>query len=142
MEEQLSIGAVAARSGLAVSAIRFYEARGLVVSARTIGNQRRYPRSVLRRLAFIRAAQSVGLSLDAVAEALATLPAGPVTRSDWSRLSRSWRPVLAERIATLERLRDQLDSCIGCGCLSLRRCALYNAGDGRARLGPGSDLVR
>lgn len=139
----LTIGEVSARSGLPVSAVRFYEARGLVSSTRSAGNQRRYPRAALRRLAFIRAAQTVGLSLTEVAGALVTLPADrPVTRADWARLSRSWRPELTERIEALERLRDQLDSCIGCGCLSLRRCALYNPDDRRAAIGSGSDLVR
>jgi MerR family transcriptional regulator, redox-sensitive transcriptional activator SoxR len=135
----LTIGQLAERSGLAPSAIRFYESRGLVASYRTPGNQRRYEQATLRRLGFIRAAQRVGLSLDEIAEALATLPEGRTpSRRDWQRLSRAWRGRLDEQIERIERLRDQLDGCIGCGCLSLGRCSLYNPGDVLAAQGPGA----
>ncbi|QNN53853.1 redox-sensitive transcriptional activator SoxR [Nocardioides mesophilus] len=135
----LTIGQLAERSGVAPSALRYYEDLGLITSVRTAGNQRRYLRPTLRRVAFVRSAQRVGLTLDEVAEALATLPEGRTpTKADWSRLSRSWRPRLDEQIERLERLRDKLDSCIGCGCLSLRTCALRNAGDEAASRGPGA----
>jgi MerR family redox-sensitive transcriptional activator SoxR len=135
----LTVGAVAARSGFAASALRYYERLGLIEASRTTGGQRRYPRSTLRRLAFIRAARNVGLSLDEVAAALATLPGSRTpTRADWSRLSRSWRSRLDEQIEALTRLRDGLDSCIGCGCLSLRRCAFSNPSDVAAAQGPGA----
>jgi len=135
----LSIGDVAARSGLAPSAIRFYETHGLVSSVRTAGNQRRFRRSTLRRLAFIRSAQRVGLSLDEITAALSTLPEGRTpTRTDWARLSENWRPRIDEQIQRLVRLRDQLDSCIGCGCLSLQRCALQNPEDKAAASGTGA----
>lgn len=134
----LSIGEVAERTGVAASALRFYEAEGFLTSTRTDGGQRRFSREVLRRVAFIRAAQRVGLSLDEIRAALATLPKGRTpTTSDWARLSKSWRPRLDEQIALLERLRDQLTGCIGCGCLSLQVCALFNPGDEAARLGEG-----
>jgi MerR family redox-sensitive transcriptional activator SoxR len=138
-EPELAIGEVSERSGLAVSAIRFYEDKGLITSARTDGGQRRFRRDVLRRLAFIQAAQRVGLTLDDIGSALAALPAdtGP-TGPEWRALSASWRPLLDERIALLTALRDQLDHCIGCGCLSLDRCRLSNPGDRAARLGPGA----
>jgi MerR family redox-sensitive transcriptional activator SoxR len=136
---ELTIGELSERSGVASSAIRFYEDRGLVWSRRTTGNQRRYERPMLRRLAFIRTAQRVGLSLDEIEEALATLPSGRTpTKADWSRLSRGWRPRLDAGIAQLERLRDTLDSCIGCGCLSLRNCSLNNPEDEVAGRGPGA----
>src|SRR3954449_4764103 len=135
---ELTIGDLAERSGIATSAIRYYEERGLVRSRRTTGNQRRYARPELRRLAFIRTAQRVGLSLEEIERALATLPSNRTpTKADWSRLSRSWRPRLDAQIAQLQRLRDTLDSCIGCGCLSLRRCRLSNPGDAVAPRGPG-----
>ncbi|WP_300603958.1 redox-sensitive transcriptional activator SoxR [Trebonia sp.] len=136
---QLTVSDVAARSGFAPSALRFYEREGLIQAARTPGNQRRYERSVLRRLAFIRAARNVGLSLDEVAGALATLPDSRTpTRADWTRLSRAWRARLDGQIAALEKLRDGLDSCIGCGCLSLKRCAISNPGDAARADGPGA----
>ena len=136
---QLTIGQLAERAGVATSAIRFYESRGLIRSVRTSGNQRRYERSTLRRVAFIRTAQRVGLSLDQIATALATLPENRTpTKADWSRLSRTWRPRLDEQIERLERLRDRLDGCIGCGCLSLRTCALTNPDDEVAPRGPGA----
>lgn len=138
----LPIGEIAARSGFATSALRYYEREGLISATRSPGGQRRYERGVLRRLAFVRAAQSVGLSLEEVRTALATLPDGRTpTRADWDRLSRSWRRRLDEQIAGLEALRDGLTSCIGCGCLSLRRCALSNPGDGAARRGPGAQYL-
>ena len=138
----LTIGQLAERSGVATSAIRFYEARGLVGSERTAGNQRRYPQSTLRRIAFIRTAQRVGLSLEEIGIALSTLPAGRTpTKADWTRLSQSWRPRLDEQIRRIELLRDRLDGCIGCGCLSLRSCALTNPGDDLADLGPGAVLL-
>lgn len=139
MDTELAIGEVSERSGLAVSAIRFYEERRLIASARTPGGQRRFRRDVLRRLAFIQAAQRVGLTLDEIGAALDTLPAdaGP-SGAEWKQLSASWRPLLDERIALLTALRDQLDHCIGCGCLSLERCRLSNPGDRAARAGPGA----
>jgi MerR family redox-sensitive transcriptional activator SoxR len=138
----MTVTEVATRSGIAASALRFYEAQGLIAATRSAGGRRRYERSVLRRLAFIRAARTIGLSLDEVAAALAELPdARTPTRADWSRLSRSWRKRLDEQIAALERLRDGLDSCIGCGCLSLRRCIMSNPGDVIATRGPGAQLL-
>jgi MerR family redox-sensitive transcriptional activator SoxR len=137
-DETLSIGEVSARSGISASALRFYESQGLVRVNRSDGGQRRYERDVLRRLAFIRVAQRVGLTLDEVRAALSTLPDERTpTAKDWARLSRTWRPRLDEQIAVLLSLRDQLSSCIGCGCLSLRACALYNPDDGAAALGTG-----
>lgn len=139
LERTLSVGEVARRTGVAVSTLHFYERKGLLHAERTAGNQRRFGRDAVRRVSFIRVAQRVGIPLARVAEALATLPSGRTpTREDWARLSASWRAELDERIATLERLRDGLDDCIGCGCLSLDRCVLVNPGDvlGRER-GPG-----
>jgi MerR family redox-sensitive transcriptional activator SoxR len=138
VDETLSIGEVARRCGIAASALRYYEAEGLVRSQRSHGGQRRYARDVLRRVAFIRVAQRVGLTLDEVRRALATLPDGRTpTARDWARLSHAWRPRLDEQISVLIALRDQLSSCIGCGCLSLRACSLYNPGDRAALLGTG-----
>jgi MerR family redox-sensitive transcriptional activator SoxR len=138
----LAVSDVARRSGFAPSALRFYEREGLIHATRTGGNQRRYERTVLRRLAFIRAARNVGLSLDEVAAALSTLPEGRTpTRADWARLSRGWRKRLDDQIAALEKLRDGLDSCIGCGCLSLRRCAISNPADVAALNGPGAAFL-
>ena len=135
----IPIGDLARRAGVAASALRFYESRGLVTSHRSAAGRRLYARSELRRVAFIRAAQAVGLSLEQIAAALASLPGRRTpTQADWTRLSRSWQPILDTRIAELTRLRDQLDACIGCGCLSLKRCALYNPGDGAAALGTGA----
>ena len=137
--DHLTVSDVAERSGFAPSALRFYEREGLIHATRTTGNQRRYQRSVLRRLAFIRAARNVGLTLDEVAAALATLPDSRTpTKSDWTRLSRSWRVRLDAQITALEKLRDGLDSCIGCGCLSLKRCAMSNPGDVARGDGPGA----
>jgi MerR family transcriptional regulator, redox-sensitive transcriptional activator SoxR len=138
VDDTLSIGDLASRSGIAASALRFYEAEGLIRSQRNDGGHRRYERDALRRVAFIRVAQRVGLTLEEVRAALATLPdARTPTARDWARLSRAWRPRLDQQIAVLVALRDQLSSCIGCGCLSLRACALYNPGDGAAALGAG-----
>ena len=134
-----TIGEIAHRSGFAASAIRFYESQGLITATRTSGGQRRFERQMLRRLAFIRAARNVGLTLDEVAEALARLPDGRTpTRADWALLSRTWRARLDDQIAGLIALRDNLDSCIGCGCLSLRRCAISNPGDSAAVAGSGA----
>jgi MerR family redox-sensitive transcriptional activator SoxR len=135
----LTIGVVSRRAGIAASALRFYDREGLVPSVRSPGGQRRYPRNALRRIAFIRAAQNVGLSLDEIREALATLPEGrPPTADDWGRLSAAWRSRLDEQIAALQALRGRLSSCIGCGCLSLGACALMNPGDSAGRGGPGA----
>jgi MerR family redox-sensitive transcriptional activator SoxR len=135
----LTIGQLAERSGVATSALRFYESRGLIFSERTTGNQRRYLQSTLRRVAFIRAAQQVGLSLDEITAALATLPQGRTpTKADWHRLSRAWRPRLEEQIRRIRLLQERLDGCIGCGCLSLKSCALMNPGDQLASAGPGA----
>lgn len=137
-DELLPIGELAVRSGLAPSAIRFYEAQGLISASRTDTGQRRFARHTLRRLAFIRAARRVGLSLDDAAGALATLPQGRApTKAEWAKLSRNWRRRLDERIANLEQLRDDLTGCIGCGCLSLTSCRLYNPGDAAAGGGAG-----
>lgn len=135
---QLTIGELSQRSGVAQSALRFYEERGLIRSTRTSGNQRRYERAELRRVSFIRIAQQVGVSLERISAALSELPEGRTpTQADWTRLSARWRGELDEKIVMLERLRDRLDGCIGCGCLSLRRCALYNPADELATEGPG-----
>jgi MerR family redox-sensitive transcriptional activator SoxR len=137
--ELLAIGEVSARSGMAPSALRYYEDQGLITSSRTPGGARRYPRSVLRRLALIRAGRNVGLSLPEIRSALETLPTGrPPTAADWARLSNGWRDRLDEQIAALTQLRDGLTSCIGCGCLSLTRCALSNPGDVAAADGSGA----
>lgn len=138
----LSPAQVAERSGLTVSALHFYERESLIQATRTAGNQRRYSRDTLRRLAFIRAAQRVGIPLSRIRETLATLPQGRTpTADDWSRLSASWHDELNERIAALERLRDNLSGCIHCGCLSLEKCALYNADDEFGRKHPGQNRL-
>jgi MerR family redox-sensitive transcriptional activator SoxR len=138
--ELLPIGVVAARSGMAASALRYYEDQGLLPAAtRTPGGARRYPRTVLRRLAVIRAARNMGLSLPEIRTAMVGLPADrPPSSQDWARLSREWRDRLDEQIAALTELRDGLTSCIGCGCLSLARCSLFNPGDVGAAEGPGA----
>ena len=134
----LTIGAVAERSGLAPSALRFYERHGLISSVRTDGGQRRYHRDVLRLLAVIRSAQHVGFSLAEIAEMLAAFPDDhALTEADWRRLSTSWRPEIDERIRTLERIHDQLDRCIGCGCLSMKSCQMANPADRAGRRGAG-----
>ena len=140
--DALTVGEVAGRSGVAASALRYYESEGLIHATRTTGNQRRYLRNVLRRLAFIRAAQNVGLSLDEIASALATLPDSRTpTVADWTRLSRSWHARLDDQIDALVALRDGLTKCIGCGCLSLRSCALSNPGDVAAGFGDGAQYL-
>jgi MerR family redox-sensitive transcriptional activator SoxR len=134
----LSIGELSARTGVAPSALRFYESIGLLASTRTRGGHRVFPRHALRRVAFIRVAQRVGLSLEEIGEALSLLPAHRApTRREWGRMSRRWQRRLDERIRMLEGLRDDLSGCIGCGCLSLQRCRLYNPGDAAAGLGAG-----
>ncbi|CAN5780959.1 redox-sensitive transcriptional activator SoxR [soil metagenome] len=136
--EHLTIGDLAKRSGVAASALRFYETRGLIASDRTDGNQRRYLRSTLRRVALVRAGQEVGLTLGEIAEALDTLPHDSTpTRRDWERLSRSWRARLDQQIEELQALRDELTDCIGCGCLSLSSCAIFNPADTAADRGSG-----
>jgi MerR family redox-sensitive transcriptional activator SoxR len=138
----LTVSEVAHRSGFAASALRFYEREGLLDASRTSGGQRRYQRGVLRRLAFIRAARNVGLSLEEIAAALATLPDGRTpTKADWTRLSRSWRGRLDDQIAALTALRNGLDTCIGCGCLSLKRCAISNPSDVVAADGAGANFL-
>ena len=137
-DDEFSIGAVAARAGVSVSALRFYEERGLIRSRRSEGGQRRYARLVLRRVAFIQVAQRVGLTLEEIRGALDTLPDDDnVTAKHWRRLSAQWRPMIDQRIRLLEGLRDDLDSCIGCGCLSLQSCRLRNFGDRASVRGPG-----
>ena len=139
---ELTVGEAAARSGVAVSALHFYEAQGLIYSRRNAGNQRRYPREVLRRIAVIRVAQRTGISLAAIRDALKALPNGRTpTAEDWARLSARWRAELNDRIARLMRLRDHLDGCIGCGCLSLGVCPLRNPWDRLAEDGPGPRLL-
>lgn len=141
-EDALSIGEIAERTGVSVSALRFYEAEGLISSTRSAGGQRRFAREVLRRIAFVRIAQQIGLSLDEISAALASLPGERTpTVADWSRVSRAWRAALDERIRMLELVRDELTSCIGCGCLSLRRCAMSNPSDIMANSGPGARLL-
>lgn len=135
----LSVGELASRSGVAVSALHFYEAKGLIGSRRSAGNQRRYPRETLRRVAVIKVAQRVGIPLAEIAAALGTLPQGrTLTAADWAALSARWREDLDQRIAKLQMLRNQLDGCIGCGCLSLEDCPLRNPGDQLAEQGPGA----
>ena len=136
---ELSVGQLSARSGVAVSALHFYESKGLIGSRRTDGNQRRYARDTLRRVAFIRAAQEVGISLAAIKEALDQLgPHRTPSRSDWARLSAHWRKDLDQRIARLEALRERLTGCIGCGCLSIDSCALVNPDDRLGAEGAGA----
>ena len=138
MGEALTIGEVARRSGVATSALRFYEERGLIHSERTNSGHRRYPRAAIRRVAFIVFAQRIGLSLEEIGAELASLPRNHVPdRSDWAKLSSRWTARIHERIAELERLKTGLTECIGCGCLSLDRCQLANPGDRVARRGPG-----
>ncbi len=138
METVLAIAEVARRSGVASSALRFYEEKGLITSERAGSGHRRYPRSALRRIAFIVFAQKIGLSLDEIGAELAKLPPDRVpTRGDWARLSGGWKKRIDARIAELERLRDGLTECIGCGCLSIDRCKFANPADHAARMGPG-----
>ncbi|WP_154793676.1 redox-sensitive transcriptional activator SoxR [Occultella kanbiaonis] len=134
----LTVGELSARSGVAPSALHFYEREGLISAERTAGNQRRYRRDTLRRVAFIRVSQRVGVPLARIRLALDSLPAGRTpTKADWARLSRMWRSELDERIAALEHLRDDLTGCIGCGCLSLRTCTLQNPSDTLGATGTG-----
>ncbi len=141
-DPMLPIGAVARRAGLAVSAVRFYEEKGLVRAVRDSGGRRRFARSEIRRLSFILIAQKLGLSLAEIADALAGLPQSRTpTAKDWSKISAAIRARLEARITALERMRDRLDGCIGCGCLSLEHCALYNPGDEMGRAGPGPQRV-
>ena len=140
----LTISEVAARSGFAASALRFYEDEGLIAASRTSGGQRRYERTVYRRLAFIRAAGNVGLTLDDIRAELAQLPGNRTpTKADWARITRHWRGRLDEQIAALEQLRDGLESCIGCGCLSLKQCGISNPADvvGEGGRRPGARLL-
>ncbi len=133
-----TVGEVAARAGVATSALRFYEANGLIVSDRTDAGHRRYHADVLRRVGFIKVAQRVGLSLDEIKTSLESLPDRRTpSRKDWAKLAASWQPILDERIALLEAMKDKLDGCIGCGCLSLDTCALYNPSDMAAARGTG-----
>ncbi len=142
MVPDLSVGEVATRSGVPVSTIHFYESKGLIQSWRSAGNQRRYPRGVLRRIAVIKVAQRTGVPLTVIGEALATLPEGrPPTAQDWNRMSAVWKDELDARIARLTKLRDQLDGCIGCGCLSLEACPLRNPRDELAQEGAGPRLL-
>ena len=142
MENELTIGALSARTGVAPSALRFYETEGLIHSSRSPGAQRRYTRDTLRRVSFIRVAQQVGLTLDEIRTALQSLPDNRTpTATDWERLSSSWRPRLDHQIAMLERLRDRLHGCIGCGCLSLGFCKLLNPDDRASQRGPGPRYI-
>lgn len=137
--DQLTIGEIAVRSGIAHSALRFYEGRGLISSSRTAGNQRRYARVTLRRLAFIQAGRRLDLSLEEIGTALAALPEGRTPNArDWAEVSHRWVRQVDARIAELQRMRDTLDGCIGCGCLSLRKCGLFNHGDKAATQGAGA----
>jgi MerR family redox-sensitive transcriptional activator SoxR len=142
MPRELTIGELSARSGVSQSALRFYERKGLIAADRSSGNQRRYPAVTLRRVALVQAGRTAGIPLQRIRAALDTLPADrSPTKRDWDRLSRSWREELDERIATLEGIRGRLTGCIGCGCLSLRRCALLNPGDEAAHDGPGAHYL-
>ena len=143
MARELTIGELSTRSGVSQSALRFYEREGLISAWRTDGNQRRYASVTLRRVALVQAGKAAGIPLERIRDALAKLPAGKTpTRRDWERLSRSWARELDERIATLESVRDRLTTCIGCGCLSLRTCALLNPGDEAGSLGGGAHYLR
>jgi MerR family transcriptional regulator, redox-sensitive transcriptional activator SoxR len=142
LHKELTVGEVAARSGVAVSAIHFYEAKGLIRSRRNQGNQRRYPRAILRRVAVIKVAQRIGMPLATIRDALTTLPRGRTpTAADWRRLSALWKQGLDERIGRMTRLRDSLTGCIGCGCLSLKACPLRNPADRLSEDGPGPRLL-
>lgn len=143
MARELTIGELSTRSGVAQSALRFYEREGLIAARRTDGNQRRYPSVTLRRVALVQAGKAAGIPLGRIRAALDELPAGKApTKRDWERLSRSWRRELDERIATLESVRDRLTTCIGCGCLSLRTCGLLNPDDEAGSLGGGAHYLR
>jgi MerR family redox-sensitive transcriptional activator SoxR len=143
MPDELTIGVLALRSGIAASALRFYEAQGLITAHRTSGNQRRYERAVLRRVALIQAGRAAGIPLERIRAALETLPSHRIpTRRDWERLSRGWRDDLDRQIATLEALRNRLTTCIGCGCLSIDACELLNPGDEAGSIGPGAHYLQ
>jgi MerR family redox-sensitive transcriptional activator SoxR len=140
--ELLTIGAMSERTGVAPSALRFYEAEGLIHATRTPGGQRRYPREVVRRVSFVRAAHEVGLSLEEIRNAMASLPDNRTpTARDWERLATAWRPRIDHQIAMLERLRDRLGRCIGCGCLSLGYCKILNPDDRAGLRGPGARYI-
>jgi len=140
--DDLTIGELSARSGVAASALRFYETQGLVTAHRSSGNQRRYERATLRRVALVQAGRAAGIPLDEIRKALETLPSTRTpTRRDWERLSRTWRTDIDRRIATLQALRERLTTCIGCGCLSIDRCALLNPQDEAATFGPGAHYL-
>lgn len=142
MKIGLSIGDLSARTGLSVSAIRFYETRGLVSPSRNAGGQRRFEGADIRRLSFVMIAQQMGFTIEQIGDVLSSLPQGRTpTKSDWTKISRQFRKSLEDRIAIMERMRDNLDGCIGCGCLSLKRCALYNPDDKARRLGPGPRYI-
>jgi MerR family transcriptional regulator, redox-sensitive transcriptional activator SoxR len=142
MADELTIGELSARSGVTPSALRFYEGEGLIHADRTSGNQRRYRRPTLRRVALVQAGRAAGIPLEQIRQALETLSSGRTpSRRDWERLSRSWRTDIDRRIATLQALRDRLTTCIGCGCLSIDRCSLLNPDDGAAALGPGAHYL-
>ena len=142
MADFLTVGQVAERSGVAVSTIHFYEAKGLITSTRSRGNQRQFPRSELRRVAVIKVAQRAGISLAEIREALSTLPTDrAVSGRDWERLSKRWKHSLEERIKRLVALRDQLGDCIGCGCLSIKTCPLWNPNDELGKEGPGPRIL-
>ncbi|MGW0435712.1 redox-sensitive transcriptional activator SoxR [Micromonospora sp. NPDC003197] len=142
MQELLTIGELVTRSGVAPSALRYYERLGLIRATRTSGNQRRYERAELRRVAFIRISQQVGVSLEEIRAALDSLPESRTpTKADWARLSAGWQHKLNEKIDLLTRLRDDLTGCIGCGCLSLQRCNVFNVNDELAEEGPGARLL-
>lgn len=141
--EELTVGEVSRRAGVPISTLHFYEAQGLIQSRRSAGNQRRYPRSILRLIAIIRVAQRTGIPLAEIRARLDHFPHDrPLTAEDWAILSKEWRAALDERITLLTRLRDQLDGCIGCGCLSMRDCPLRNPGDSAAAEGPGASAFR
>ena len=142
VQDELPIGAVAERAGVSTSALRFYEAEGLISATRADSGHRRFHRDVLRRIAFIRVAQQVGLTLDEIRSALATLPDNRTpTKADWARLAKGWRPRVEEKIAKLQRMRDRLDGCIGCGCLSMQQCRLVNPDDVAGERGAGPRYV-
>ena len=143
MADELTIGELSARSGVAASALRFYEERGLIRADRTSGNQRRYARRTLRRVALVQAGRAAGIPLERIREALDSLPSErPPTRRDWERLSRGWRAELDRRIEILQAVRDRLTTCIGCGCLSIDRCSLLNPDDEASALGAGAHYLR
>lgn len=142
MEAELSVGQVAKRCGINVSAIHFYEQKGLISSWRNQGNQRRYARDVIRRISLIKAAQQLGISLDEIHLAFASLPSGrTATKEDWADLSNAWKQSLTQRIIKMQKLKDLLEGCIGCGCLSMKNCPLYNPDDLLAKQGPGPVLL-